>query len=257
MGKNKIERILNEKISSKQNIVAPYIMAGDGGLDKLEEQILFLQDCGVAAIEIGVPFSDPVADGPTIQAAGERSLKNGTTLAKVLEILQHFKEPPTVPIILMAYVNLIYTYGIEKFATACKAAGVDGVIIPDLPLEEETLVTPSLQKQSIALIRLASLTSTKDRLSKLAKRAEGFFYAVSVTGTTGSRTTYKKEVKPYLQMLKKYSQVPVLAGFGISTPKQAQELSSCCDGVIIGSTIVQLLYEGKNEEVRKLIKDSL
>lgn len=257
MGKEKLEKMLEKKLVNKQNIVAPYIMAGDGGLDKLEEHVLFLQDCGVTAIEIGIPFSDPVADGPIIQAAGERALKNGTTLAKVLETLLHFKQAPTVPIILMTYINLIYSYGMEEFAAACKEAKVNGVIIPDLPLEEEVLVSRSLQEQSIAFIRLVSLTSPRERLIQLMNQSEGFLYAVSVTGTTGSRNTYEKEVKSYLHMLKKHSQIPVLAGLGISTVKQAQELSACCDGVIIGSAIVQKLHEGKKDEVRKLIEGSL
>lgn len=257
MSNNKIERSFKEKIAKQQNIIAPYIMAGDGGLDQLEEQILFLQSCGVAAIELGIPFSDPVADGPTIQAAGERSLASGTTLARVLDTLRNFKQAPEIPIILMTYLNLIYTYGIDQFAHDCKQAGVDGVIIPDLPLEEESLVTPSLKKNSLSFIRLAALTSPKERLKQLAKRSEGFLYAVSVTGTTGTRATYEQEVTTYLHKLKETSPVPVLAGFGISTAQQAQDLSSACDGVIIGSTIVQLLHEGKRDQVKKLIADSL
>lgn len=257
MGKEQINQAFNEKKAAKQNLFVPYIMAGDGGLDLLEERISFLQDCGVAAIELGIPFSDPVADGPTIQAAGQRALKNGTTLAGVLETLSGFKETRTIPIILMTYVNLIYVYGVEKFAADCEKAGVAGVIIPDVPLEEETLVSDSLIKHSIAFIRLAALTSTEKRIEELAKRSEGFLYAVAVAGTTGARATHEKDVMTYLQRLKKSSNVPVLAGFGVSTSEQAQELSSYCDGVIVGSTIVDLLHEGKNDAVRALIKGSL
>src|SRR5699024_9620159 len=232
-------------------------MAGDGGLDILEERINFLQDSGVAAIELGIPFSDPVADGPTIQAAGQRALKNGTTLSGILELLNEFKETRTIPIILMTYVNQIYVYGVEKFAADCERVGVDGVIILDLPLEEESLVADSLAEHSIDFNRHAALTSPKDRIEKIAKRSEGFLYAVAVRGTTGARTTYESDVATYLQTLKENSSVPVLAGFGVSTAKQAQELSSNSDGVIVGSTIVQLLHEGKDNEVRKLIQDSL
>jgi tryptophan synthase alpha chain len=257
MGKERIDRSFQEKIAANQNLFVPYIMAGDGGLDILEERINFLQDSGVAAIELGIPFSDPVADGPTIQAAGQRALKNGTTLAGILAFLNSFKETRTIPIILMTYVNQIYVYGVEKFAADCAKVGVDGVIIPDLPLEEESLVSESLTRHSIAFIRLAALTSPQERIEELAKRSEGFLYAVAVRGTTGARTAYEKDVSTYLQTLKEHSSVPVLAGFGVSTPEQAQELSSNCDGVIVGSTIVQLLHEGKDDEVRKLIKGSL
>src|SRR5699024_1544888 len=124
-----------------KNLFIPYIMAGDGGLDQLAQQIEFLESCGVAAIELGIPFSDPVADGPTVQAAGERSLANGTTLTKILTILKETKEKRSVPIILMTYLNPVYKYGIEDFAKDCQASGVAGAIIPDLPLEEEKLIT--------------------------------------------------------------------------------------------------------------------
>ena len=257
MGKEKIDRSFQEKRATKKNIFVPYIMAGDGGLEMLEERINFLQDSGVAAIELGIPFSDPVADGPTIQKAGQRALKNGTTLASVLDALGKFKETRTIPIILMTYINLIYIYGVEKFAADCEKVGVDGVIIPDLPMEEESLVAEALEKHLIDFIRLAALTSPKERITELARRSEGFLYAVAVRGTTGAREAYEQDVASYLETLKAHSSVPVLAGFGVSTADQAHELSSHCDGVIVGSTIVQLLHEGKDEDVRTLIQNSL
>lgn len=257
MGKERLGLALREKQRDGQNLFVPYIMAGDGGLDILEERITFLQDCGVAAIELGIPFSDPVADGPTIQEAGLRALNNGTTLTGVLETLQSFKEKRTIPIILMTYLNPIYMYGIERFATACEEASVDGVIIPDLPMEEEAIVAESLQLNSIAFIRLAALTSPVERLTELANRSEGFLYAVSVTGTTGERATHQSAVYTYLQKLKAISTVPVLAGFGVSNAEQARVLSKHCDGVVVGSKIVAHLHDGKLDEVRSLIQDSL
>lgn len=257
MGKEKIESYFNTIIEKGHNLFVPYIMAGDCELDILKERILFLQESGVAAIELGIPFSDPVADGPTIQKAGLRALKNGTTLKKIISFLQSFKDERDVPIVLMAYLNPIHAYGIEQFAIDCQAAGVDGVIIPDIPLEEEHLVADALSAHSIAFIRLAALTSTDERLNKLAKRSEGFLYAVSVTGTTGERATYEDRVYTYLEKLKEMSNVPVLAGFGVSNPEQARQLSSHCDGVIVGSKIVNLFHEGKDKEVRELIQNSL
>ncbi|MBM7599747.1 tryptophan synthase alpha chain [Virgibacillus halotolerans] len=257
MGKERLALSFKEKKQAGENLFVPYIMAGDGGLDILEERIQFLQDAGVAAIELGIPFSDPVADGPIIQEAGIRALEGGTTLAKVLETLQLSKEKRSIPIILMTYLNPIYKYGVEHFAVACEQAGVDGIIIPDLPMEEESPIAAVLQDKSIAFIRLAALTSPKERLAELASRSEGFLYAVSVTGTTGVRATHQSEVKDYLQLLKSYSTVPVLAGFGVSNAEQAHELSNHCDGVIVGSKIVKLLHEGASDEVSALIKGSL
>lgn len=257
MGKAKLEKALQEKIKSNQNIFAPYIMAGDGGLDILEERINFIEKCGASAIELGIPFSDPVADGPTIQEAGIRALDNGTTLTNVLETLQSTKENRSIPIIMMTYLNPILVYGIDKFAKDCMNAGVDGIIIPDLPMEEEHVISPSLSEHDIAFVRLAAMTSPKERLVKLAKRSEGFLYAVAVNGTTGARTKHDTNVTSYLDDLKKYSDVPVLAGFGVSNTEQAHALSKHCDGVIVGSKIVQLLHEKQFEEINRLIKGSI
>src|SRR5699024_9430594 len=195
--------------------------------------------------------------GPTIQAAGQRALKQGTTLSGVFKTLENFKEKRNIPIILMSYINLIYVYGIDKFAKRCRDVGVHGVIIPDLPLEEEAMMAQVLQEYSIAHVRLAALTSPSDRIEKIAQHSEGFLYAVSVTGTTGARSTYDINIQQYLQRLKETSDVPVLAGFGISTSEQAHMLSSHCDGVIVGSKIVELLHEGKRDDVKQLIKKSL
>ncbi|MGM8211354.1 tryptophan synthase subunit alpha [Virgibacillus sp. W0430] len=257
MGKEKIEQKFQVKRDANENLFVPYIMAGDGGLDQLEDRMLFLQASGVAAIEVGIPFSDPVADGPSIQDAGQRALKAGTTLASVLETLEQFKEKREVPTIIMTYVNLIYRYGVEQFALDCINAGIDGVIVPDVPLEEEDFLTSTFQKHSIAFIRLAARTSPPERLKQIAERAEGFLYAVSVNGTTGARATHQESVHAYLETLKRYSNVPVLAGFGVSTPEQAQQLSANCDGVIVGSKIVDLFHQSDKLAIESLIKLSL
>lgn len=255
MSNRQLAEALEAKRAAGENMIVPYIMAGDGGLDILEERLSFLEDCGAAAVELGIPFSDPVADGSTIQDAGQRALGNGTTLQGVLETLENFKEKRSIPVILMTYINPIYTYGIEQFAKDCAGAGVSGVIIPDLPLEEETLVTDHLKKHAIADIRLAALTSPDERLAEIARRTEGFLYAVSVTGTTGARTSHGNSVTTYLQNLKQMTDTPVLAGFGVSTPEQARELGSHCDGVIIGSKIVNLFHKGETEEIKKLLQE--
>ncbi|MFA1822871.1 tryptophan synthase subunit alpha [Virgibacillus oceani] len=257
MGIEKINHTFQKKLADNEKLFVPYIMAGDGGLNILEERIAFLEECNVSAIELGIPFSDPVADGPTIQQAGLRALQQGTTLSAVLNTLKDTAKKRRVPIILMTYMNPVLQYGPEEFAADCEGAGVDGVIIPDLPLEEEKIISAPFKAHSLALIRLAARTSSDDRLKKLAAKSNSFLYAVSVTGTTGIRSTHDSEVEAYLKKLKSLSTFPVLAGFGVSNSKQARELSSYCDGVIVGSKIVDLFHEGKTGEIRKLVSESL
>ncbi|CAM4075357.1 tryptophan synthase subunit alpha [Lederbergia lenta] len=256
MGKQKLDAAFSAVKNNGDKAFVPYIMAGDGGVDALKEQILFLQESGATAVELGIPFSDPVADGPVIQEAGLRALANGTTLSGILQSLDEWKESRTIPIVLMTYFNLIFAYGIEKFAKRCEEVGVDGLIIPDLPLEEEELVTPVFTDQKIALIRLVSPTSPKSRIERIAKKTEGFLYAVTVKGTTGARTQYEEGLSAYLQELQAFSAAPVLAGFGVSSPEQVKELGASCDGVIVGSKIVELLAAGKREQIKELIAAS-
>ncbi|MDY0406992.1 tryptophan synthase subunit alpha [Virgibacillus sp. 179-BFC.A HS] len=254
MGKSHLEMVLQETLQTNKKICIPYIMAGDGGLDILEERLLFLKDCGATAVELGIPFSDPVADGPTIQQAGIRALKEGASLSAILRKLASFQQPHPLPIILMTYINPILAIGLEEFTGACQTAGVDGVIIPDLPMEEEDLIANAFTNADIAFIRLVALTSPLERSVTLANLSDGFLYAVTVNGTTGGRTSHQlHEVGPYLQKLKSISPVPVLAGFGISSPGQAKQLGSFGDGVIIGSKIIQLLQENKYDEISTLI----
>ncbi|WP_144463113.1 tryptophan synthase subunit alpha [Siminovitchia fortis] len=253
MGKKRIDEAIQGVLQQGNKVFVPYIMAGDGGLEKLADQISFLEKSGATVVELGIPFSDPVADGPTIQEAGIRALSNGTTLEKVLDTLKGSKASRSIPIVLMTYFNLIFVYGVERFAEECEAAGVDGVIIPDLPLEEEELVVPALSKHEIALIRLAAPTSPRSRLEEIAKRTEGFLYAVTVKGTTGARSEYEEGVAGYLKELKSLSSAPVLAGFGVSTPEHVQSLSRHCDGVIVGSKIVRALADEKPDDIKELI----
>lgn len=256
-GKAKMKAYFEAVQARGDNLFVPYIVAGDGGLDRLQEQIQLLEESGVAAIELGIPFSDPVADGPTIQRAGMRALEAGVTLHGVMDMLEKTRDERTVPIVLMTYVNPIFAYGVAEFAAACEASGVDGLIVPDVPMEEEDLLAEALSAHEVAFIRLVALTSTPERMRALAERSEGFLYAVAVRGTTGARASHDGSVAAYLEKLKKMSDVPVLAGFGVSNPKQAQELSSHCDGVIVGSAIVDLFSEGRDEEVRALVEKSL
>ncbi|WP_038182989.1 tryptophan synthase subunit alpha [Viridibacillus arenosi] len=248
-----LQKVMEAKIAQGEKAFVAYIMAGDGGLDSLREQILFLQDSGVTAIELGIPFTDPVADGPVIQEAGLRALEAGANLRNILKTITKFKDEIHTPLVVMSYLNPIIAYGIQDFTKACEQSGVSGLIIPDLPLEESTIITSELQDTDIALIQLVSLTSPQKRIIKIAKAAEGFIYAVTVNGTTGVRQEFTEQLEQYLANLKKVSQVPVLAGFGISNSQQVKEIGAMADGVIVGSAIVQAFHDGNNKQITELL----
>lgn len=250
---DKIQKALTEK--GKKAFV-PYIMAGDGGLETLKEKLLFLQGSGADAVEIGIPFSDPVADGPTIQEAGIRALGKGTTLRKVLENIKTFKTEISIPLILMTYLNPLVAYGIEKFAEDAAKAGVSGCIIPDLPLEEEDFILPSLELQGISLIRLVTLTTPVERIKEIGSKATGFIYAVTVTGITGARNNFSEELASFLNSVKSVSSVPVLAGFGVSNAEQVREMCKHCDGVIVGSKIIDLFEQGDLDGIKQLVRSA-
>lgn len=255
MSKQQLDAQFKAVLLKGDKLFVPYIMAGDGGLENLNERIRFLEEAGASAIELGLPFSDPVADGETIQQAGIRALNAGTTVKGIFATLKQSKERQ-IPIILMTYMNLIFRYGVESFALACVESGVSGLIVPDLPMEEESLVTEVFRAHDLALIRLVALTSPKNRREELKKRTEGFLYAVTVTGTTGERQTFTERVDHYLDDLKEGSHAPVLAGFGVSTPEQVRDLSMHADGVVVGSRIVKAFHEGDLATIKALIKAS-
>jgi tryptophan synthase alpha chain len=249
-----MDRIQNALTVKGKKAFVPYIMAGDGGLERLKEKVLFLQKCGADAVEIGIPFSDPVADGPTIQKAGIRALREGTTVKKVLSMINLFKDDLEIPLIIMTYLNPIVAYGIEKFASDAAKAGVSGCIIPDLPLEEEMLITHVLEKSEISLIRLVTLTTPLERIKEITKKGSGFIYAVTITGITGAKNNFSEDISVFLEKVKEFSPVPVLAGFGVSSPRQIEEVCRYCDGVIVGSKIIDLFEQGELDEIEKLIK---
>jgi tryptophan synthase alpha chain len=240
---NRIEQSFKVLKDQDRKAFIPYIMGGDGGLSNLSERLLTLEKYGATLIEVGVPFSDPVADGPTIQQAGIRALQNGTTLKGIIAELTKAKEVVSIPIVLMTYLNPVYSYGISTFAQDIANAGVDGCIIPDLPIEEEDLLAAELEDVGVELIRLVTLTSPKERIKEISKRGKGFLYTVTVKGITGTRNEFDQEVVEFLKKVKEISPIPVVAGFGISNEKQISELIPHCDGVIVGSKIVDLFHK--------------
>lgn len=254
MSRQSLEEVLQDCLKNGKKCFVPYIMAGDGGIDQLVPRLEFLQNAGATMIEIGIPFSDPAADGPVIQAAGLRALQEGTTIRSVLKALEGIQETVTIPLIFMTYLNPILSIGIKNFAVQCQKIGIDACIIPDVPLEEEMEVRPYLEQNNVALIRLASLTSPPERLQQITEGARGFLYAVTVKGVTGVRSDFQHNVTTYLQELKNSSDVPVLAGFGISTPLQVRNMIEVCDGVIVGSQIIHYFESEEEEKIVPLIQ---
>ena len=256
MTKQDLTNAITDCIGRGDKAFVPYIMAGDGGLETIKKNILFLQETGVTAIELGIPFSDPVADGPVIQEAGERALAKGVTLRAVLQKLLTFKDEVTVPLVIMTYLNPVLRYGVAQFAKDCQESGISGLIVPDLPYEECGLLRQELTDFDIALIPLVSLTSPPDRIRKITAVAEGFVYAVTVNGITGVRNGFSEDLALHLKQLKAVSPVPVLAGFGISTPEQVHSIGALADGVIVGSVIVDAIHRNDFTAVEALVKAS-
>ncbi|EHJ53005.1 tryptophan synthase subunit alpha [Streptococcus macacae] len=240
--------------AARKGLFIPYIMAGDHdkGLDGLFDTISFLEDQGVSAIEIGVPWSDPVADGPIIELAGQRSLAKGTTLTGIITELQ--KKNTRVPLVIMTYFNPIFQYGIENFIKDLKETSVKGIIIPDLPHEQEDFIKPYLENSDLALIPLVSLTTGLDRQEKLIKDAQGFIYAVAINGVTGKANSYRDDLDKHLKHLTELASIPVLTGFGVSTLADIERFNKVSDGVIVGSKIVRDLHKNQQKEIADFIR---
>ena len=223
-----------------------YIMGGDPDLETSLAIMKGLPGAGVDIIELGVPFTDPMADGPTIQLAGQRALEGGQTLAKTLEMVRRFRQDDnTTPIVLMGYYNPIYNRGVEQFLSDAKSAGVDGLIVVDLPPEEDTELCIPAQAAGLNFIRLATPTTDDNRLPKVLQNTSGFVYYVSITGITGAAAAQATEVGPEVARIKAATDLPVIVGFGISTPDTAQQIASVADGCVVGSAIVKEIAAGK------------
>lgn len=224
-----------------------YIMAGDPDLETSLAVMQGLPDAGVDIIELGVPFTDPMADGPTIQLAGQRALDGGQTLEKTLDMVRRFRAAnQDTPIVLMGYYNPIYNRGVSKFLSDAKAAGVDGLIVVDLPPEEDSELCIPAQEAGLNFIRLATPTTDNKRLPKVLQNTSGFVYYVSITGITGAATAQAAEVGPEVARIKAATDLPVIVGFGISTPETAEAISRIADGCVVGSAIVKEIAAGKS-----------
>lgn len=217
----------------------PFVTAGDPNLEVTKEIILAMEKAGADLIEIGIPFSDPVAEGVVIQAADERALKAGTTTDKIFDMVAEVRKESSIPLAFMTYINPVYVYGVDKFCKKAAELGVDALIIPDVPYEEKNEVAPFCDKYGIDLISFIAPTS-HDRIKTIAKEAQGFVYCVSSMGVTGVRQKITTNLGEMTSLVREVTNVPAAIGFGISTPQQAQEMAKYADGVIVGSAIVKI-----------------
>lgn len=220
----------------------PFITAGDPSLEITEQLVLQMAEAGAALIELGIPFSDPIAEGQVIQDADKRALAGGTTTDKIFDMVRSLRKSCQVPIAFMTYVNSIFSYGTDSFMKNCQEAGVVAVIVPDVPYEEKGELMPFCAKYSVNLISMIAPTSN-NRIRMIANEAQGFIYCVSSLGVTGVRQELGNDVEEMIKLVKEVKDIPCAIGFGISTPEQAARMSKFADGVIVGSAIVKIVEE--------------
>lgn len=254
---NRIEQAFENK-----KAFIPFITAGDPCLDVTKEAILAMQRAGADLIEIGIPFSDPVAEGPVIQEADNRALAAGTTTDKIFDMVESIRDQIHVPFVFMTYINPIYVYGTEKFAKRTRQCGGAGVIVPDIPYEERGEIQDAFENEGLTVISMIAPTSAS-RAKMIAKDAKGFLYCVSSMGVTGVRTEINTDIAGLIQQVKSVTDIPCAIGFGISTPEQASKMAAISDGAIVGSAIVRLVEQyGKDcvphiEEYVRSMKDAV
>ena len=251
---NRIDLRFEQLRKAGKKAFVAFITAGDPDLKTSEELVSAFEGSGVDIVELGVPFSDPLADGPTIQAASYRALKNGTTLEKIFKLVTRIRKRSAVPLALMTYYNPVFHFGEEAFTAACRDTGVDGVIIPDLPPEEAGTLIPAARRDGVATVFFVAPTTRPQRLPLIIRSSTGFIYYVSVAGVTGARQILPGDILRHVQAVKRASQTPVCVGFGISTAEQVRALSRVADGVIVGSAIIKEIEKqtGKSTLVRQV-----
>lgn len=240
----------------------PFITCGDPSLEVTEQLVYAMEETGANLIELGIPFSDPTAEGPVIQGANLRALKGGVTTDKIFDMVAELRKEVTVPMVFMTYANVVYSYGIERFAKRAAEVGMEGLILPDVPFEEKEEFAPAFREQGMDLISLIAPTS-HERIAMIAKEAEGFVYCVSSLGVTGMRNVITTDVGAMVKLVKEVSDIPAAIGFGISNPEQAANMAEKSDGVIVGSAIVKLVEKYGKEapshvaEFVKSMKDAV
>ncbi len=234
---------LSDKLKrTNRKVLSLFVTAGYPAVESTVPLVAALVDAGADLIELGVPFSDPIADGPVIQHSSEIALRNGMTLQKTFDVAREIRKQSNVPLVLMGYTNPVYAYGIEKFFDACREIGIDGTIVPDMPLEESEEYRPLARRRDVATIFLAAPTTPLERLVLLDQASTGFLYCVSITGVTGERQALASQAEHFLKQARTcVTKNPLLVGFGISTPEDAKRVAALSDGIIVGSALIKII----------------
>ncbi len=230
------------KAFEKGKAFIPFITCGDPDLETTASVIRAAAEAGADLIELGIPFSDPTAEGPVIQAASLRALQGGVTTDKIFDLVREIRKDVTIPLVFMTYANVVFSYGTERFMATCEEIGIDGVILPDVPFEEKEEFASICEQHGIDFISLIAPTSAQ-RIAMIAKEAAGFLYVVSSLGVTGTREEITTDLEGMIQEVRAHTDVPCAIGFGISTPEQAKEMAAIADGAIVGSAIVKIVAE--------------
>ena len=225
---------------AKGKAFIPFITCGDPSLEITEQLVYAMEEAGADLIELGIPFSDPTAEGPVIQGANLRALRGGVTTDGIFALVRELRRDVAVPMVFMTYANVVFSYGTQRFLSACSEAGIDGLILPDLPFEEKEEFLPDCRRYGVALISLIAPTS-ENRIAMIAREAEGFVYLVSSLGVTGTRSEITTDLAAIVRVIRENTSVPCAIGFGISTPEQAKRMAALSDGAIVGSAIVRLV----------------
>lgn len=252
---------IREAFENKKAFI-PFITCGDPSLDATERIVKAAAENGADLIELGIPFSDPTAEGPVIQGANIRALRGGVTTDKIFDLVRRLRKEVTVPMVFMTYANVVFSYGADRFIKTCAEIGIDGLILPDLPFEEKDEFLPECRKYGVDLISLIAPTSA-ERIGMISREAEGFIYIVSSLGVTGTRSEITTDISAIVREIRANTDVPCAVGFGISAPEQAAEMAAVSDGAIVGSAIIRIIEEYGEEAaapvgefVRKM-KDAL
>jgi len=241
-----LSRIASVFSQANRTALIPYITVGYPNITTTQNVVPLLTSNGCDIIELGIPFSDPLADGATIQRASYEALRQGVTPHLCLEVAQELRQQVEIPLVFMTYYNPVLKFGLEQFCSKCAKVGIDGLIIPDLPPEEGQELEKSTRSHGLDLVYLLSPASTEERIRLVADKASGFIYLVSLTGVTGARDDLPRELEGFVARVRKRTEKPLCVGFGVSTPDQARRIAKVADGVIVGSRLIQLLDEDKS-----------
>ncbi|MFL0196501.1 tryptophan synthase subunit alpha [Clostridium sp. WILCCON 0269] len=244
---NRIDLKFKELKMQGEKALIPFVTAGDPSLEATVDIVLEMDRRGADVVEIGIPYSDPLADGPIIQGSSQRAIEKGAKIKNIMEVVKKIRDKSNVPLVYLVYYSSIFKYGLEKFISEASTSGIDGIIIPDLPIEERGDIIDIAGKYGVYLIPLVAPTSQK-RIKEIAGGGSGFVYCVSKNGVTGVGEQIKTNIEEYMELVGNYTELPKAIGFGITGPDMAREFKPYCDGIIIGSAIIDIIYKCKDEK---------